>query len=114
MGTRNPGVAAGHELVDAAWQHGRVMPEADPAHWRQDACGAWMRREHYGREGDFGWKLARVRADGAETPESVRPFHWRNDYDIGGGRPHCRVSADRAGVPAEKYASPPRNRAQAG
>ena len=97
-------------LVEAAWNHGRVMPEADPVHWRQDECGAWMCREHYGREGDFGWKIARVKLDSEETAESVRPFHWRNGYDIGSGGPQCAVTADRAGVPAEKYARPPRNR----
>jgi hypothetical protein len=51
----------GPELVEAVWAHGRTMPEADAAHWRQDACGAWMRREHFGREdSEFGWKMERV------------------------------------------------------
>lgn len=35
--------ARNEPLIDAVWQHGRAMPEADAAHWRQDACGAWMR-----------------------------------------------------------------------
>ncbi len=94
-------------LVEAVWQHGRVMPEADPAQWRQDACGAWMRRGHYGHDSDFGWKMERVAPGGADN---LRPFHCRNAYDISTGKPHCRVSADRSNVPAEKYATPPRNR----
>jgi hypothetical protein len=74
------------ELIEAVWLHGRVMPEADPEHWRQDACGAWMRREQFGREDtDFGWKIESVVPGGAQT-------------------------ADRSSVPAEKYATPPRNR----
>jgi hypothetical protein len=97
-------------LIDAVWQHGRVMPEADPAQWRQDACGAWMRRDEYGREADFGWKLERFVPGGPESADSLRPFHWRNGYDISTGKPHCRLTADRANVPAEKYATPPRNR----
>jgi len=99
------------QLVEAVWAHGRVMPEADAAHWRQDACGAWMRRESFGREdGDFGWKMERVSPDGADSPDNLRPFNLENSYDIGDGRAHCRITADRAGVPAEKYAAPPRNR----
>jgi hypothetical protein len=98
-------------LVDAVWQHGRAMPEADPAQWRQDACGAWMRRDQYGLESDFGWKIERVSPGGADTARNLRPFHCRNGYDVSTGKPHCRVSADRANVPAEKYATPPRNRA---
>jgi hypothetical protein len=103
--------AAKPELIEAVWAHGRVMPEADGAHWRQDSCGAWIRREHFGREdGDFGWKLEKITAGGPDTAESLRPYHWRNDYDVATGHAHCRIMADRSGVAAEKHASPPRNR----
>ena len=80
------------QLTEAAWRHGRVMPEADPAHWRQDACGAWMRYEHYGREGDFGWKTEKLSAGGAEAADDVRPFHWQNGYDIANSQPRCRLT----------------------
>ena len=36
------------ETIEAVWQHGRAMPEADPSVWRQDGCGAWMRRDQFG------------------------------------------------------------------
>lgn len=100
------------DLLDAVWEHGRAMTEADPTLWRQDACGAWMRRDQYGVvDTDFGWRELNVTAGGAASAANLRPFHWRNGYDVSVGRPHCRVSADRGGVPAEKYARPPRNRA---
>ncbi len=98
------------ELIDAVWQHGRAMPEADSSLWRQDACGAWMRRDHFGREdSEFGWKMERISAGSPDSPETLRPFHVRNHYDIANRRPHCRTAADRSDVPAEKYAHPPRN-----
>ena len=98
------------ELVEAVWQRGQEMPESDATHWRQDACGAWMRREHYGLKGDFGWKMEKVSPGGGETAENLRPFHWKNGYDIGNSRPRCQLIADRNNVPAERYASPPRKR----
>lgn len=99
------------EIIEAVWAHGRVMPEADSLHWRQDECGAWMRREQFGRENsEFGWKIEKIYPGGEDTVENLRPFHWRNGYDVAIGRPHCRVSADRLNVPAKEYASPPRNR----
>ncbi|MDH3319300.1 MAG: hypothetical protein OEO84_06370 [Betaproteobacteria bacterium] len=99
-------------LIDAVWRHARAMPEADPAHWRQDACGAWMRREQYGHEdAEFGWKLVKVSPGGADSAENLRPFHCRNGYDVAGAQPRCALTADRANLPAEKYAMPPRNRA---
>jgi len=99
------------ELVDLAWEQARVMAEADPATWRQDACGAWIRRDQFGRDhAEFGWRLENVAAGGADDPASQRPFHWRNRFDVANNRPHCAVTADRAGTPAGEYASPPRNR----
>jgi hypothetical protein len=95
-------------LIEAVWQHGRVMPEADPSLWRQDSCGAWMRRDHFERKDSaFGWKVEKISSGDSE---SLRPFNLGNHFDIAIGRPHCRVTADRSSVPAEKYARPPRNR----
>jgi hypothetical protein len=99
------------QLLDAVWQQGRVMPDADPEHWRQDSCGAWMRREHFGREdSDFGWKLEKISPGEAATPENLRPFNVRNHYDIANHRPHCLATADRMKIPSEELAKPPRNR----
>jgi len=99
------------QLIDAVWQHGRTMSEADPAEWRQDACGAWIRRGHFENEmSEFGWKMEKVSPGGPETPENLRPYHVGNSYDLANSRPHCSTTADRSDVPAEKYARPPRNR----
>lgn len=96
-------------LVEAVWQHGRVMPEADGAYWRQDACGAWMMREHFGHEdSEFGWKIEKVAVDG--RGDALRPFNSANHFDIANRRPHCAITADRSAVPAERQAGPPRNR----
>jgi len=102
--------AADPGLVDAVWQHGRVLPEADPAHWRQDECGAWMRREQYAQEAEFGWKLVKVTPGGPERAENLRPFHRDNAYDVARGGAQCALTADRASLPAEKTLMPPRNR----
>jgi hypothetical protein len=99
------------EQIDSVWQHGRVMPEADPSIWRQDARGAWMQRDQFGHENsEFGWKIENVVGSGAYPPENLRPFHWRNHFDAANKKPHCQVTADRAGVPSDQRASPPCNR----
>jgi hypothetical protein len=99
------------KLIEAVWRQGRAVPLADPAQWRQDACGAWMRREQFGHEdAEFAWKLVNVSAGGPDTAENLRPFHRGNAYDVASGRSHCAIAADRSNLPAEKYAMPPRNR----
>jgi hypothetical protein len=94
------------------WQHGGVMPDADPATWRQDACGAWMLREHFGHEAsEFGWNIERVREGAPGDAGLLRPFNCRNGYDIANGRPVCNVTADRSNIPAGRSAAAPRNKA---
>jgi hypothetical protein len=99
------------EVADSLWAHGRAMPDADPSTWRQDACGAWIRRSQFGHEqAEFGWTIVNVSAGAPDTAEHLRPFHWQNRFDRASNTPHCRTTADRAGVPAGEHAAPPRNR----
>jgi hypothetical protein len=100
------------EIVEAVWAHGRVMPDADPSTWRQDACGAWIRRNQFGHEhAEFGWTIVNVAAGAPDATEHLRPLHWQNRFDPASNTPHCRITADRTGVPAGEHADPPRNRA---
>jgi hypothetical protein len=98
--------------IEIAWEHGRTVAEADPAVWRQDACGAWIRRDQFGREGsEFGWKIENVADAVPGTPAVPRPFHCRNRFDAANRKTHCMIKADRAGIPSGEFAAPPRNRA---
>lgn len=99
------------QIIQSVWEKGRVIAGQDPAEWRQDACGAWMRRAQYGHESlEYGWKIENVLPGGAAEPENLRPFHTKNSYDVSAGRAHCRVTADQKHVdPHERLASAPRN-----
>jgi hypothetical protein len=100
------------DQIESAWEHGRTVAEADPAVWRQDACGAWIRRDQFGRESsEFGWKIENLAAGAPESAPMLRPFHCRNRFDAANRKPHCMIKADRAGIPAGEFAAPPRNRA---
>jgi hypothetical protein len=99
------------EVVESVWQHARAMSEADPSVWRQDMCGAWIRRDQFGHAGSaFGWKIENVTSGGPSIPQNLRPLHVRNRFDVGANTPHCQMTADRVDVPAGEYVSPPRNR----
>lgn len=98
-------------LVDAVWEHTRATGEADPAIWRLDACGAWIRRDQFGHNhSDFGWRIESVAPGRPSDLANLRAFHWRNRFDVAKNQPRCSVKADRLGAPAGEYLSPPRNR----
>jgi hypothetical protein len=86
------------------------MPEGDGSMWRVDACGAWIERTQVGRQTEFGWKVVSTSGGGELTPKDLRPFHWRNAYDIASDRARCSTTADRSGIAGERQAMPPRNR----
>lgn len=100
------------EIVERIWEKGRAVPEQDPATWRKDECGAWMRREHYAREdSEYGWKIVNVSPGGPDIPENLRPFHFQNSFDLGANRAKCRITADQRGIdPHEHLHEAPRNR----
>jgi hypothetical protein len=100
-----------HETMDKVWQHGRVMTDLDPALWRKDECGAWMRREHYERpSSEFGWKIVNISIGGPDTVENLRPLQHANGYDRGEQHAHCKVTADQTDSPATARVREPRNR----
>lgn len=98
-------------MVDAVWEQGRALPDADPGVWRQDSCGAWMRRDQFGQEeSEFGWRIEKIAPGPAATANLLRPFHWRNHYDIANRRACCDTTADRSGMPTQALSGPPRNK----
>ena len=105
-------MAFSQEMIQKIWNRGRVIAEQDPAVWRKDECGAWMRREHYGRESsEYGWKIENVTAGGADTVDNLRPLHCGNSFDPGLGQAKCHVTGDQTGVdPHEHIVASPRNR----
>lgn len=87
------------ELVQQVWEKGRVDPQADPAVWRKDECGAWIRRTHYGnRDSEFGWEIDYITAGGPARPDNLRVVHWENYLAGGVGHVVCKVTADSAGI----------------
>jgi hypothetical protein len=99
------------DLIEEVWQHTRVATDADASVWRQDACGAWIRRDQFEHEsGEFGWRIENVSGGGPDILPNLRASHVRNHFEMSSKRPLCGVTADRSDVPAGEYISPPRNR----
>ena len=98
--------------VQRVWEKARAMPDRDPAIWRKDECGAWIRHDLYGARGsEFGWKIVNVFPGGGHPDvDNLRPFHRDNFFDRGDGQAHCRVTADREGVPPTASLDSPRNK----
>ncbi len=99
------------QLIQQVWEKGRANGEIDSDLWREDECGAWMCRSDYGKaDSDFGWKIVNITSGAPDTPENLRPFHIRNDYDVANHQARRRVTADRTGLATFEHSFDPRNR----
>ncbi len=98
------------EIIQQIWEKARAYTEISPDEWREDECGAWINRQDYGRHSKFGWQIVKVTADGADTPENLRPFHHENGYDVAAHKPMRHITADRTGMPVFEHNFEPRNR----
>lgn len=99
------------QLIQQVWGKARANGQVDSNVWREDECGAWIRREDFGKtDSEFGWKIVNVTPGAPDTPENLRPFHLLNGYDLSGGKARCHVAADRTGLAVFEHTFDPRNR----
>ena len=99
------------QQIQQLWEKGRVMPDMDPTEWRQDPCGAWIKRSQYDQAGtDYGWRVIKVVTGKAQSLDDLQPYQWENNFDIANHRPRCRVKADQSGFAPGEAKSAPRNR----
>ena len=99
------------QLIQRVWEKGRASTDISSDLWREDECGAWIRRADYGKtDSDFGWKIVNVTSGSPDAPEALRPFHHRNGYDVANHQAQRRVTADRTGLATFEHSLDPRNR----
>lgn len=84
--------------INSVWQKGKVVPGYDPNDYRQDRCGAWIRRISYGTTGEYGWEIDHdkpVSKGGTDDLSNLQPLHWRNNRGKGDNYPswQCTVFA---------------------
>jgi hypothetical protein len=99
------------EIIEQVWEHGRAANDRPATKWRMDACGAWMLREQYGHDTEFGWKIEPVAAGDGDAARALRPFHHANGFNLVNGKPRCTLTADRDDIQPTALVGEPRNRA---
>ena len=71
------------EIAEAVWIKGTVVPGYNPAQWRKDACGAWMRKDLYGDTASpQGWEIDHIKPVAAGGPDdlaNLQPLQWENN-----------------------------------
>lgn len=86
-------------IQQKVWEKATIVPGCNPEIWRKDCCGAWLKRNQYGkRESPFGWEkdhVIPVSKGGYDKLYNLRPLNWQNNASRQAGRLICSVTSSR-------------------
>src|SRR5262245_34788253 len=96
-GTKRDGTRFAAATVKAVWKKGRIVPGYDPNVYRQDACGAWMKKSAHGETTEYGWEIDHIQPvalGGSDSLLNLQPLHWMNNRHKSDRYPNwsCAVS----------------------
>lgn len=97
-GSNRSGGSFDPAIVEAVWRKGQVVAGNNPAVFRKDVCGAWMKRSDHGNTNSkYGWEvdhLVPVARAGSDDVWNLQPLHWQNNRGKGDDYPRyaCAVS----------------------
>lgn len=90
------------EEINAVWEKAKIVPNNDPAIFRQDYAGAWIRKDLYGStESEYGWQvdhLLPLSKDGTYELSNMYPLQWRNNEQKGDDYPNWETAMTAEGV----------------
>lgn len=95
--------------INIVWQKAIVDGSPNPDLIRKDYAGAWIRKEDYGKQTDFGWQVDHLRPvskGGTDDLDNLFPLHWRNNLSKSSDYPRwtTEMSSDGAvNVEQSKY-----------
>ncbi|MFN4233858.1 MAG: HNH endonuclease domain-containing protein [Bacteroidia bacterium] len=95
--------------IQTAWDRATSVANYDPTKYKQDPCGAWIQRDHYGNPDHvFGWEIDHaypVSKGGDDSPQNIRAMHCKNNRSKADDYPYytCAIiSMDNTNIESSK------------
>lgn len=85
------------QQIRDVWNKGTVVSGNDPAIYRKDQCGAWIKfSDHGNRDSTYGWEIDHISPQsngGNDNLSNLRPLQWQNNVAKSNGRLTTAVTA---------------------
>ncbi len=81
--------------INEVWEKAKIIDNYDSAKYRQDIAGAWIQRDKYGLQEDFGWQIDHQFPEslgGGNEIENLQPLQWKNNETKGNNFPEFFTS----------------------
>jgi len=83
-----------NKQIQEVWEKATVVENYDSSKFRKDLAGAWIVKNDYGKETQFGWQVDHVYPSskgGDENPINLRPMQWENNQSKGDDYPSYKT-----------------------
>jgi len=89
-----------NDKIKAVWDKAKKVDGYDTDKYRQDVAGAWMQRDKYGKEEDFGWEVDHMFPEslgGNENTANLQALQWENNRTKADNFPSYMTSVSSEG-----------------
>ena len=86
--------------IEEVWQKANIIPNNNPNVYRQDYAGAWIRRDQYGIQSEYGWEVDHIRPlclDGTYEMGNMLPLQHQNNAKKGDNYPRWQTEVSAEG-----------------
>jgi len=83
------------EKINSAWEKAKAVTGFDPNKYRQDSAGAWMQKDKYGKEENYGWEIDHklpVSLGGEDDDINLQAMQWENNRTKNNDFPSFKTS----------------------
>ncbi|MFD0963239.1 HNH endonuclease signature motif containing protein [Pseudofulvibacter geojedonensis] len=88
------------DIINSVWEKAEIVNEGSKNEWRQDYAGAWINKNQYGEESDYGWEIDHanpVSNGGGDELANLMPLNWRNNRTKSDDYPSFKTSVTSDG-----------------
>jgi 5-methylcytosine-specific restriction endonuclease McrA len=88
-------------VIQQVWEKATEVVGNDPNIWRKDFAGAWIRKDLYGTNTNYGWEIDHlnpISRGGGDAINNLYPLHWKNNRGKADNYPNFYTAITSEGV----------------